>query len=48
MNNMFYNCRLIKILDLTNFNTKEVENMESMFESCDNLIKLDISSFDTS
>lgn len=35
-------------LDLSNFNTKNVKDMCSMFRECNNLQKLDLSNFDTS
>ena len=47
MNFMFYYSK-VKSLELKNFYTKNVINMESMFNQCSNLTVLDITSFDTS
>lgn len=30
----FYNCQVVKVLDLTSFNTSSVSNMNSMFVNC--------------
>ena len=35
-------------LDLSNFYTSSVKNMNNIFEGCNNLISLDLSNFDTS
>ena len=48
MTNMFYNCRALKNLNLSNFNTTSLLNMNSMFRNVNKLITLDISNFDTS
>ena len=45
MNNMFYNCSSLEILDLPYFDTSSVTNMNSMFNGCESLIYLDISNF---
>ena len=45
---MFYKCRNIKVLDLSNFDTSNVTNMRRMFSDCYFLRKLDLSNFDTS
>ena len=34
-------------VDLSNFNTKKVEYMDSMFNGCKSLINLDLSNFNT-
>lgn len=47
MDCMFSNSQ-VKSLELKNFNTKNVINMESMFNQCSNLTVIDIISFDTS
>ena len=47
MGYMFSNCGVRK-LDLFNFDTKNVTNMEAMFRSCHDLVELDLSSFDMS
>lgn len=46
--NMFSGCYNLKELDLSNFDTSNVENMNGMFEGCENLKELDLSNFDTS
>ena len=48
MRNIFYNCKSLKDLDLSNFNTKKFKNMAHMFDSCHSLTSLNISNFDTS
>ena len=45
---MFKNCENIKSLNLNNFNTTNVENMDFMFYECFKLETLDLSSFITS
>ena len=47
MKNMFMFCINLKSIDLSNFNTTNVENMENMFYRCKNLKKLDLTSFNT-
>ena len=48
MSFMFWNCKNLSSLDLTNFNTTKVENMSGMFHSCENLSSLTLSeSFNT-
>ena len=48
MSFMFWNCRNLSSLDLTNFNTTKVENMSGMFHSCQKLSSLTLSeSFNT-
>ena len=44
---MFYGCRSLTSLDLTNFNTARVEDMSSMFKNCSALTSLDLTSFNT-
>ena len=48
MEYMFRNCSSLTSLDLNNFNTSNVTNMNSMFFSCSSLTSLDLSSFNTS
>ncbi len=48
MSTMFCNCRKLKSLDLSSFNTYKVENMVSMFAGCESLNHLDLGSFKTS
>ena len=45
MYSIFYNCRNLKTLDLSNFDTSKVINIGYMFEDCKNLKTLDISNF---
>ena len=47
MSHMFWNCRNLSSLDLSNFNTTKVENMFGMFFNCENLSSLVISNFNT-
>ena len=47
MSFMFWNCKNLSSLDLTNFNTTKVENMSGMFNGCENLSSLVISNFNT-
>ena len=44
---MFSHCKGLKSLDLSNFNTENVENMKYMFCYCNNLDYLNLSSFNT-
>lgn len=45
---MFYNCRALTSLDLSGFDTSNVEDMSIMFYGCSALTSLDLSDFDTS
>ena len=45
---MFWSCEELKNIDLSNFNTENVIDMEEMFYRCENLQILDLSSFDLS
>ena len=45
---MFYICSNLTTLDLSNFNTSKVTNMNYMFASCEKLTTLDLSNFNTS
>ena len=47
MKSMFKNCTSLESLDINNFNTSKVINMNSMFYGCSSLISLFISDFDT-
>lgn len=44
---MFYDCKKLKQLDVSDFDTKDVTNMSWMFAACESLTKLDVSNFDT-
>ena len=46
-NYMFYGCRSLISLDLSNFNTQNVTDMGYMFYDCNSLISLDLSNFCT-
>ena len=43
---MFFKCISLNSIELSNFDTKNVKNMECMFYSCYSLINLDLSNFD--
>ena len=45
---MFYRCTNITEIDLSNFNTSQVNDMKSMFRGCSKLISLYLSDFNTS
>ncbi len=45
---MFFNCTSLEEIDLSGFNTKNVESMDSMFTRCTSLQNLNISNFDMS
>ena len=47
MSNMFRDCKSLTSLDLSIFNTKNVDDMELAFCGCENLEYLDLSNFDT-
>ena len=38
MNNIFYKCKSLKNIDLSNFNTQNAINMSYMFYGCNSLI----------
>ena len=42
MNSMFYECSSLKELNLKNFNTNNVTNMNSMFFGCSDELKMKI------
>ena len=44
---MFYNCKNIKNIDLSKFNTKNVINADDMFYNCENIININLSKFNT-
>ena len=44
---MFYNCSSLSSLNLSNFITDNVNDMESMFLLCSNLTSLNLSNFNT-
>ena len=48
MSKMFSNCQELNNLEISNFETNQVEDMSEMFKYCKSLIYLDLSNFDTS
>ena len=44
---MFYECKALSNIDLSNFNTEKVTNMGSMFSLCDSLTSLNLSNFNS-
>ena len=44
---MFSGCSSLKSIDLSSFNTTNVNNMNSMFFYCSSLQSIDLSSFNT-
>ena len=44
---MFYECSSLKELNLSKFNTENVEDMSSMFNECSSLEVLNLSNFNT-
>ena len=47
MNLMFNECSSLTSLNLTNFNTNNVQNMSGMFNKCSSLTSLNLSNFNT-
>ena len=47
MQKMFYNCKNLSSLDLSNFNTEKMTDMNKMFYNCNKLSSLDLSNFNT-
>ena len=47
MSVMFYNCSKLTSLDVTNFNTEKVTDMNCMFQNCQTLTSLDVTKFNT-
>ncbi len=47
MSGMFYGCKNITSLDLSQLNTENVTTMKSMFAGCSSLTELDLTSFNT-
>ena len=48
MPQMFYKCKRLKSIDLSNFDTSKVTNMGSLFYECSQLIEIKIDNFNTS
>ena len=47
MDSMFSECSSLTSLNLSNFNTNNVTNMEGMFNKCSSLTSLNLSNFNT-
>ena len=47
MDMLFYHCSNLTVLDVTNFNTGNVINMDGMFRYCSNLTSLNVTNFNT-
>ena len=47
MSYMFYKCSSLTSLNLSNFNTNNVNNMSRMFSNCSSLTSLNLSNFYT-
>lgn len=47
MGQLFAGCSSLKSLDVSNFNTPNVSNIDSLFYNCSGLTSLDVSSFNT-
>lgn len=47
MQNMFYYCKELTSLNVTNFNTENVTNMSGMFWLCNSISNINLSSFNT-
>ena len=45
MNEMFFQCKMLKSLNVSSFDTRHVFTMEYMFSLCSSLIDLDITNF---
>ena len=48
MSFMFYNCSSLNSINLSSFNTSNVNNMSGMFSNCSSLNSINLSSFNTS
>lgn len=48
MEKMFFMCSSLTSLDLSNFNTKNVTEMDNMFDRCFNITSINLSNFNTS
>ena len=47
MSHMFDRCTSLKSIDLSSFNTNNVNDMSDMFSFCESLKSIDLSSFNT-
>ena len=45
MSGMFYGCNNLTNIDLSNFDTKNVTDMNAIFYGCNNLTNIDLSKF---
>ena len=48
MSNMFYGCRQLTQIDVSDWDTSKVTNMHAMFVACSQLTQLNVSNWDTS
>ena len=48
MSEMFYNCRSLKTIDLSTFDTSKIEDMQGLFSNCYSLEYINLSTFNTS
>jgi len=46
-NYMFHECSSLQLIDLSSFNTSNVNNMSNMFDGCSSLESIDLTSFNT-
>ena len=44
---MFYECKSLTNINLSNFNTQNVTNMNNMFEGCGSFTSINLSNFNT-
>ena len=47
MDNMFYNCKSLTSINISNFDTQNVESFYHMFRNCTSLTSIDLSNFNT-
>ena len=47
MSYMFYGCSSLININLSNFNTNDVTDIEGIFEGCSSLTNIDLSNFNT-
>ena len=45
MRSMFRDCKSLKNIDLSNFNTKNTKEIDDMFLGCESLIKINLINF---
>ena len=47
MSGMFFHCESLTDINLSNFNTQNIDNMSQMFYECNSLRNLNLSDFNT-